>query len=74
MATGVKLPPAGSSEMKLTPDGELDASLKVSIGKGGDFAGVAPFIRLLRAEDEQSRVLQGLEALELYSARVTPKR
>lgn len=40
--------------MSLTPDGEFDVPLKVSIREGGDVAGVAALVRLLCAGDEQS--------------------
>lgn len=57
----------------LTPDGESDPSLKVSIGEGGDAAGVRALVRLLRAEDEQGGVLRWVAALELHPASVTSK-
>lgn len=38
----------------LTPDSECDVPLKVSVGEGGDAAGVAALVRLLCAGDEQS--------------------
>lgn len=40
--------------MSLTPDGECDVPLEVSVGERGDVAGVAAFVRLLGAGDEQS--------------------
>lgn len=52
----------------LTPDGECDVPLKVSVGERGDVAGVAAFVRLLGAGDEQSRVLCGAPALEPHPA------
>lgn len=57
----------------LTPDGERDAPLKVSVGEGGDVAGVAALVRLLCVGNEQGRVLCGAAALEPHPSRVTPK-
>lgn len=81
MAAGVKLLIStcwqlrqDGDEMKLTPDCELQASLEVPGGESGDVADVAAFVGLLRAGDEQSRVLRGVGALELDSAGVTPER
>lgn len=59
--------------MLLTPDGEHDAPLKVPVREGGDATGVAALVRLLRAGDEQSRVLRGAAALEPHPAGVTPE-
>ena len=59
--------------MTLTPDGECDVPLKVSVGEGGDVAGVAALVRLLRVRDEKSRVHRGTPALEPHPAGVTPK-
>lgn len=47
--------------------------LKVSAGEGGDVAGVPALIRLLRAGDEQRRVLCGVPALKPHPADVTSK-
>lgn len=57
--------------MTLTPHCERDVPLKVSVGEGGDVAGVAALVRLLCAGDEQSRVLRGAPALEPHPTRVT---
>lgn len=59
--------------MILTPHGECDVPLKVSVGEGGDVAGVAALVRLLCTGDEQSRVLGGATALEPDTTRVTAK-
>lgn len=59
--------------MKLTPDGEGDMRVEVSVGERGDAAGVAALIRLLCARDEQSRVHRGAPALEPHPAWVTAK-
>lgn len=52
----------------LTPDGECDVPLKVSVGEGGDVAGVPALVRLLCAGDEQSGVLCGAPALKPHPA------
>lgn len=57
----------------LTPHGECDVPLEVSVGEGGDVAGVAALVRLLCAGDEQSRVHCGFPALEPHPAGVTPE-
>lgn len=58
---------------RLTPHSERDMPLKVSVGEGGDVAGVHALVRLLRAGDEQCRVLHGLLALKPHPAGVTSK-
>lgn len=57
--------------MSLTPHGEGDVPLKVPVWEGGDVAGVAALVRLLRAGDEQSGVFRGSAALEPHATRVT---
>lgn len=52
----------------LTPDSECDVPLKVSVGEGGDVAGVPALVRLLCAGDEQSGVLCGAPALKSHPA------
>lgn len=59
--------------MPLTPDLEVNASLKVPIGKGGDVADVAALIIILGDGDQQSGVGDGAAALKLHPAGVTPK-
>lgn len=59
--------------MSLTPNGECDVPLKVSIGEAGDLADVDALVWLLCAGDEQSRVLCGVRVLKLHPAGVTPE-
>lgn len=60
-------------DSRLTPDSEADGSLKVPVGEGGDVAGVAALVRLLRGGDEKSRVFCGVAALEPHTAGVRIK-
>lgn len=59
--------------MRLTPHSQFDVPLKAPFGKGGDVAGVGALIRLLRAGNEQRRVLYGVLVLEPHPAGVTSK-
>lgn len=58
---------------RLTPHSEFDVPIKVPVGEGGNVAGIRALIRLLRAGDEQRRVLHGVLVLEPHPASVTSK-
>lgn len=64
----------GRPRTLLTPDCQGDMSIKVSVGEGGDVAGVLAFIGHFGAGDEQGRVLHGTATFKPDSACVTSKR
>lgn len=59
--------------VRLTPHIQFDVPLKVPVGEGGDVAGVGALIGLLRAGDEQRRVVHGILALQPHPASVASK-